>query len=161
MYRHTIHLIVLLAGLSFTACGGGNQGSHSEDPVAGQHAAEEQKWDEVMVVHDEVMPKMSEINRISRALRQRLDEENSIPSDLRQQAEQAVQQLTVAEEAMWEWMNNIRQLDALRESKNHEEIIQYLDDEQARISKVRDAMLSSIESGEKVLNQIQSDHGEQ
>ena len=151
----------MLASIGLTACGGDNHAGHSEDPVAGQHAAEEQKWDEVMVVHDEVMPKMSEINRISRALRQKLEEDNSLPADLRQQAEAAVQQLTDAEEGMWEWMNNIRQLDALRESKNHEEIIQYLNDEQSRINEVRDAMLKSIETGDQLLQQIHSDHGEQ
>ena len=161
MYRSIIQLSVLLATLAFTACGGNNPASHSEDPAAAQHVAEEQKWDEVMVVHDEVMPKMSEINRISRALRERLEQDDALPGAVRQQAEEAVQQLATAEEGMWEWMNNIRQLDALRTSKNHEEIMQYLNDEMTRISQVRDAMLRSIENGEQMLNQIHPDHGEQ
>lgn len=155
-------IFLLLASLGLIACGGNNRPSQTdEDPAAAQRATEEQRWDEVMAVHDEVMPKMSEINRLSRALREVQEKDPAIPKELQATVETMVQELATAEEGMWEWMNNIKQLDALRQSKNHEEIMQYLGEEQEKIAQVRDNMLRSIEKGEQLLKQISPDHGEQ
>ena len=57
--RQTIFLFLLIA-LAFSACNT-------------EQSAQEKLWDEMMAVHDEVMPKMGDLNRLSRNIRAQLD----------------------------------------------------------------------------------------
>ncbi len=99
-----------------------------------------------MVVHDDVMPKMSDINRLKKGLRE-------LPQD--RSTMTAITDLTKAEDAMWDWMHGLKtqvQIDSLA----HEEALDYLWREKTRIEEVRDLMLKSMEQGEKALNKPDS-----
>ncbi|MCU0348517.1 MAG: hypothetical protein MUC59_16380 [Saprospiraceae bacterium] len=102
--------------------------------------------DEVFVIHDEVMPRMSEIVTMKGKLK-----DFQMDSTLSIEANALTVRLEKAEEGMMDWMNKFTQVEKLRESKNHEEIMAYLEAEKQRISKVSDDMNSSIEAAERFL----------
>ena len=120
--------------------------------TAKQQAAEQQLWDEVMAVHDEVMPKMGEINQLGRDLRAKSEGLDSTLTDQRNQIMAGISALEQADEGMMSWMSAIEPLDELRESKTHEQILAYLKEEQQKIAKVKEDMLKSMEEGKKLLN---------
>jgi len=95
-------------------------------------------WDEMMVIHDEVMPKTSEIVRLQKQLK---EQENT---------EEIVQQLGEAEEAMWTWMNGLKQYEKI-EQMDKTEAVAYLKESKAEIEKVSQQMLKSIEAGKAKL----------
>lgn len=135
--RQTAFLFLMIA-LAFSACNT-------------EQSTQEKLWDEMMVVHDEVMPKMGDLNRLSRDIRAQLDTVPPIDTLLKLQQLDLLIRLGKAEEGMMAWMSDLKLLDDLRATKSHKEIIQYLETEKQRIGAVRDSMLVGIEAGEAAL----------
>lgn len=133
--------LVALAGLS--ACA--NNKAEETD--------QQKLWDEMMVVHDEVMPKMSDINALSKQMEAALSD-TTLTEELRDAARKSLYDLQAADKAMWDWMYGIQQLPDLRTSKKHEEILQYLQEETTKIMAVKSSMLASIEAAESVKGQL-------
>ncbi len=103
--------------------------------------------DEVMAVHDEVMPKMGELRKTEKALRSMAQEvDDSLTSSDITSAANAIK---LANENMMVWMRNY---DPAFEGTD-EEIKNYLEAQKDGIEKVREDMLSSLETGNKILNQ--------
>ncbi|HMQ64524.1 MAG TPA: hypothetical protein PKE06_27820 [Flavilitoribacter sp.] len=107
--------------------------------------AEEQSgaglWEEVMAVHDEVMPKMGELSSLKKDLR-------NLPQDSLVQA--GISELTLAEDAMWDWMHGLKPHDEIEEM-GQEEAQTYLEQEKEKISAVKDKMLHSMETAKSLL----------
>lgn len=135
--RQTAFLFLMIA-LTFSACNT-------------EQSAQEKLWDEMMVVHDEVMPKMGDLNRLSRDIRAQLDTVPPIDTLKKLQQLDLLIRIGKAEEGMMAWMSELKLLDDLRATKSHKEIIQYLEAEKQRIGAVRDSMLVGIEAGEAEL----------
>lgn len=133
--------LAFLAGLS--ACGA-NQA---------QEAEQQKLWDEMMVVHDEVMPKMSDINALSKQM-EAATADTALTDELRDATRKALYDLQAADKAMWDWMYGLQQLPDLRNGKKHEDIMQYLQDEIGKITEVKNAMLGSIEAAEALKKQL-------
>jgi len=150
-------LFVSLLGLWLWNCSGGNTTQEgSESGPSPEQQAEEQLWDEVMAVHDDVMPEMADINRLTKQMDELL--QNQKLSDLdRAQVIETMQEIDKAGEGMWNWMAGLKQLEPLRaEGKSHEEIMAYLREQKTEIEQVRDAMRSSISEGKALLDQIKN-----
>lgn len=96
-------------------------------------------WDEVMVVHDEVMPKMSELSRLKKQLRQ----------DSMKHAE-LIATITKAEDGMWDWMHQLTPLKTIK-TMSEAEAKATLDQEMASITEVKRLMLESIETANQEL----------
>jgi hypothetical protein len=135
--RQTAFLFLMIA-FAFSACNT-------------EQSAQEKLWDEMMVVHDEVMPKMGDLNRLSRDIRAQLDTVPPIDTLKKLQQLDLLIRIGKAEEGMMAWMSELKLLDDLRATKSHKEIIQYLEAEKQRIGAVRDSMLVGIEAGEAEL----------
>lgn len=135
--RQTAFLFLMIA-FAFSACNT-------------EQSAQEKLWDEMMVVHDEVMPKMGDLNRLSRDIRAQLDTVPPIDTLKKLQQLDLLIRIGKAEEGMMAWMSELKLLDDLRATKSHKEIIQYLETEKQRIGAVRDSMLVGIEAGEAEL----------
>ncbi|MCC6725593.1 MAG: hypothetical protein IT258_13885 [Saprospiraceae bacterium] len=136
MKRFNWFFFLATFSISFLACGGSNEHTEKEDALK----------DEVFAIHDEVMPKMSDIVALKGKL---LD--MAADSTKALEAKAAISQLEKAEEGMMDWMNNFQQPDKLRETKQHEEIMAYLESEKQRIAAVREAMNNSIKTGQRIL----------
>lgn len=153
MHRIALVLFVFL-GLT-ASCGDSSQQSSSDSKFSQEQLNEQQKlWDELMEVHDEVMPKISSIHKISRQLRNHQETTSGLGVEANQQIEKAVEQLDNADESMFSWMNNLRQLKPLQDTEKHEAIVEYLKSEQEKMNKVRDDMLTSLKDGSSLLEEL-------
>ncbi|MFP4090031.1 MAG: hypothetical protein ACLFUB_08635 [Cyclobacteriaceae bacterium] len=131
-----------------------NSASATEESLSPEEAQEDSLFKEMMSIHDEVMPKMDNIMRLKRSLRQKIDSlqqtqtQTNIPTDSLQQL---VQDLEEADDAMMNWM---RSNDFEFEGMSHEEIMEELRTERENIIVVREKMLNSIEQAQQALEQI-------
>lgn len=110
---------------------------------------------EVFVIHDEVMPKTADINRLQRKLRAIKKDNKSLDSASQQNITLTLLQLERAHDSMMVWMNNFKSPAKLRASRSHEEIIEYLEEEKLKIQQVRDSMLTSIQAGNQLLSSLE------
>ena len=122
----------------FFACG-------SDNP---DHIAQEKMKEEIFAVHDEVMPKMGEINRIERQLRKLTKGQELAPDD---PVLDMLGRLEKADEGMMAWMGDFKEPSKLRGEKSHEEIMAYLAAQKVAIEKVRDDMMSAIADGKHMV----------
>ena len=154
MRLNKLLLFALLLGGLAASCGSdasSKEGEQTQTETPEQ--AEQAAWDQMMEVHDEVMPKMAELNRTGRELKSIA--ESTDDKAVQEQINQKVKNLEAASEAMMVWMGELQQLSKLRESKSHEEIINYLETEKAEIDEVGEEMMSSLEEGQQLLAELQ------
>jgi MFS superfamily sulfate permease-like transporter len=144
MKKLIIVILVLAPALVFINC------------QSTENKAQEDLKKEVFVIHDDVMPKTSEINRLQRKLRKLSKDIPSLDDSTRQRISDVQLQLEKAHDGMMVWMNNFKSPAKLRASKSHEEIMQYLEEEKIKITQVRDDMLRSIESGNSLLDDLEN-----
>lgn len=142
----SIHLLAVI--LLISACGGNVNTGESE--ASSSETAQAELQAEVMAIHDEVMPKMSEMNRIARNLRTYLEEHPDLPLEQKEPIEAAIASLDEAGEAMMDWMAAYGDLTRSFKEMEHDAIMQALEKEKEEISEVRDAMLSGMETGEQL-----------
>ena len=138
MKQYALFTPLFFALILAYGCGGPNP----------EYSAQDALRDEVFVIHDEVMPKMSEIVQLKGSLLEMTaDSTNEV------EAKAAISQLEKAEDGMMTWMNKFTGPEKLRGTKRHEEIMAYLENEKTEISKVRDAMHNSIQYATKLLKE--------
>lgn len=111
---------------------------------------ENNQWTKMMVIHDEVMPKTSEIVLLAQQL------EDFPISSLTDSllVKNAVTALNDSEESMFEWMSNLKQLKTLRKNLTHQQIMEYLHQETLNIIEVQQKMESSLENGQQLFNEL-------
>ncbi len=103
--------------------------------------------DEVMEIHDEVMPKMGEMNTLKNEL---LADADSLSADssnvenleLSIDLKQIASELEEANKSMMDWMRNYK---PTFDEQTHEEIMQYLEDQKVKAGEVKTKILTSIE----------------
>lgn len=111
--------------------------------AACQQKADDPLYTEVMDIHDNVMPRMSEISKLSMELRTR--KKSLQDSALISNYDQRIEALNEAENAMFDWMNDFK----LPEEKEKRKA--YLEDEKVKIQRVRNLMINSIDNAQKIL----------
>lgn len=99
-------------------------------------------YKEVIRIHDDVMPKMSEIHRLKKKLRTKMKTDSTADHST---VLAALKQLDDADDGMMDWMAE------LKVPENDPEKTTYLNEQMVAIKKVRDDMLSSIENAQKEL----------
>ncbi len=108
---------------------------------------------QVMAIHDEVMPKMGEIGKLVRQLKPIVD---SLGLDSPQG--KAMRDLQDANKSMMDWMQGIgKRFDADEIMKGKaltEEKQKWLDEEEEKVKMVKDKINSSIANAEKILGNI-------
>lgn len=96
-------------------------------------------YDSVMKVHDDVMPKISKIQKYKKQLRKKDTKDPTVISLLKA--------LDNADDGMMDWMAEFK----LDQSKSSQSQLEYLKNEQIRIDKVSVDMLESIDKAKKYL----------
>ena len=142
----------LLAALMVTllvACG--DNPKNSEE--AAQFAQQNEAYDQMMVVHDEVMPKMSDISRTRRALKSHLDNPDLTPA-MKKKVMENINGLNDADDGMMDWMRNIEKPRNLRDAKSHDEVMNYYMQQQAEIEKVKRAMETNLVGGQMLVSEL-------
>ena len=99
-------------------------------------------YDEVMKVHDEVMPKMDDIYKLKQELKKQMADSSTLAVEKRKTIEGTILRLDSASENMMVWMRNFNPIpDSLGEEKARA----YLEDQQEKIKKVKKEMLEAID----------------
>lgn len=98
--------------------------------------------DTVMSIHDDVMPKIGNIRKLSKTIRKGKNINDSAYIEMNKRLQQE-------DDAMMEWM---QQYDK-PSFKNYEEAKAYLLDQKIKIEKVRNGMLNVIDDAEKLLKE--------
>jgi len=107
------------------------------------------EYDEVMYIHDEVMPEIKTIKKIKKKIKKY--KETSTDPTQTEQALNLMRDLDKAEESMFDWMNAFNKPSG---SMEHEKAVAYLKAEKTKISQVSKDMKSSIAAGEAFLKKI-------
>ncbi len=118
--------------------------AHAEDVVG---TSENQKlYDEVMKIHDEVMPKMNDIHALKMEFREKIEKTPNLSKTDRMELDALIARLDSAGEGMMVWMREFR---PIPDSLGEEKAKKYLKDEMERVKKVRDNIAAALESAQK------------
>ncbi|MGS2762000.1 hypothetical protein [Sinomicrobium sp. M5D2P9] len=109
-------------------------------------------FDEVIAVHDEIMPEMGKLNSLSKKLKQEADSVNTHSGIL--------DSLEMSYKAMMDWMKDFSEKFPYGEfnpkDKTREEItakVNILEEEKNEVYELRELINQSIEKAEKLLNE--------
>jgi len=144
--------VLILISAFVVACGSGEgDDSSTESAQKNQQAA---LYKEVIDIHDEVMPKMRDINELLQSIDGRISEykaDSLLNSDQiaeKQNLESTRELLEEANEGMMQWMRDFEQI---TDDQEHEVVINYLTEEKRKIEKIREDILAVIEEAEQSL----------
>ncbi|WP_266202337.1 hypothetical protein [Pontibacter kalidii] len=132
MKRYLILLVLPLA--LFSACQSGDSGQEEKEELETK----------VLAIHDEAMARMGEIFKLRRSLRVTRDtlEAQQADSTALLSLEREIDGLNKADEAMMQWMRQYKAPDTLQ----HEQAMQYLQQELTKIERVQTIMDSTIKA---------------
>ena len=105
-------------------------------------------YDEMMAIHDEVMPEMGTIHKLEKGLKKKIENTSSPDSILLMKT--TLQKLSASGEGMMDWMHN---LNVPKKNVPDAEAIAYLKSEKVKISKVSKQMKESIKSSKAILGE--------
>ena len=120
-----------------------------------QVVEEQQAWDQVMAVHDDVMPKTADLNRMTTQLRAKNAALDSTRQDTKNKIMDAIQALESADESMMSWMAEVQDPEILRgDNKTHAEIMRYLEEEKNKVDRVQSDITVSLDQGKQILESV-------
>jgi len=136
--------LILLAG-----CGKSGQHEHhdqeEESPINNPNQA---LYDQVMDIHNEVMPKSDEIYQLKKEIKDKITGTPNLTADKKKQLVQIVAELDSADHSMMDWMHKFK---PLPDSANQELAREYLENEMERIKTVRELINGSIQKAKEEL----------
>lgn len=102
---------------------------------------------EVIAVHDEVMPKMGELTKLRRELKDSVNHwtaDSTVNHSVQiQKATDLIADLDAADKGMMDWMHEYNGGQGIYD---HEEIMKYLNEEMVKITAVKEQMNGAIEA---------------
>jgi hypothetical protein len=104
---------------------------------------------EIMEIHDEVMPKTGEITYLYMSFRKKVETDSTISQENKMELLKQADDLEKAEDEMMVWMNDYIPPHKMRSSKNEKQIIDYLQNQKKIISDIKVHTNASLASGKK------------
>src|SRR5688500_4839124 len=96
--------ILGIALLSWSCDNKSNDHSSHHDEV--EQGGNQELYDDVMDIHDEVMPKMDDIYKLKEKLKNQLTDAPNMAEEKRREIETIISRLDAASEGMMVWMRN-------------------------------------------------------
>ncbi|MEQ9297013.1 MAG: hypothetical protein RIF33_00545 [Cyclobacteriaceae bacterium] len=133
-------LSTLIAVVFFTSCGDGGQ------------AEREKLRDEVMALHDEVMPKMGDLRKTRKSLEALADSlaMDSLQAAQAQEFRAIAKEIGDANESMMAWMRQYEP-SVMEDGTPHGEVMAYLKEQKEAIVKVKQDMIESLSKGTEAI----------
>ena len=131
----------LLLVLGFVSCNK-NKDKQASDPATDD--PNKVLYSQVMDIHDEVMPRMDDIMKLKRELKETVESASNLVPEKKKELEQKIIQLDSASKAMMRWMNDFRP-----EEYTGEDLREYLESEKERVTKVKEFMLEAIQKAKE------------
>ncbi|MBP9925996.1 MAG: hypothetical protein KBF45_08370 [Cyclobacteriaceae bacterium] len=135
-----------VALLLLTACTKGTDHDQANQDVVSDDSPNQALYDQVMDIHNEVMPKMDEIMKLKRNLQDQIANSPDLVLERKEQLERVISNLDSANNAMMTWMH---EFNPPPDSVDQEKAREYLESEMERIRKVKTTMLESIEKAKE------------
>lgn len=135
--------IFLALILALGACG--NSDSRGDDCTSDE-CQKQRAYDKVIAVHDEVMPKLSQVSELKEKIEEKM--QNSSDSTQINSYLLLMQNLDAADKAMWTWM---RAFDSDIETWPLDSALHYLATEQKKIEQVAEQINTSLDEANKVI----------
>lgn len=99
-------------------------------------------YNQVMDVHDEVMPKMETLYNIKKDLEGKLSQTEGLTDQQKKELEQRIHTVDSVSKMMMDWMH---EFNPLPDTVDQEKAREYLESEMEKIKKVKEAMLETLE----------------
>ena len=106
-------------------------------------------YEQVMEIHDEVMPKMEDIYKIKSQLQEQIANSPDMVVGKREKIEKMIKELDSANNLMMDWMH---QFNPLPDSADEEESRAYLESQMEKIRAVKEGMLLTLEMAKEPTN---------
>lgn len=134
---------LLIVGLSACiGCGKANRDTTASDPV--EDNSNEALYNQVMDIHDEVMPKMNDIYTLKKLLQEKITSSPDLVEEKKKELEETIQQLDSASNSMMVWM---RQFNPPADTASEEAMREYLESQLEKVKKMREDVLVALERG--------------
>lgn len=135
--------VLALSSLLFAGACSQKSGEHEHDTHdTHTHSGPNQAlYDEVMDVHDEVMPKMNDLHKAKTSLKTRL-ESPELSENEKTEINEKIARIDSASEGMMVWM---RQFNPLPESADPDSARQYLENELKKVKQIKEDILSALQ----------------
>lgn len=104
-------------------------------------------YNEVMAIHDEVMPKMNDIHRYKKEFQKELADTINTNETRRAELQSIIEKLDAAGDGMMVWM---RQFEPVPDSEGEDKAREYLESEKKKVSKVKDDMNAALDNARKL-----------
>ena len=142
--RPIFSLLLFSTLLFFTSCQKNSDGhDHTHDvPDGSENSPNQALYEEVMNIHDEVMPKMNDLHKAKTSLQTRLNMPGVGESE-RQDVERKIARIDSASEGMMVWM---RQFNPVADSAGEEKAKTYLEAELVKVKEVRQKILDALKT---------------
>lgn len=131
--------------LMLTACGKSSRQEPNEDTKTTDNP-NQALYDQVMDVHNEVMPKSDQLYQLKKELQDKIAQTPALREYQKKQLHQIISELDSADRSMMDWMHKFR---PLPDSVNQESAREYLENEMEKIKKVRDLINGSLQKAKE------------
>jgi predicted small lipoprotein YifL len=120
-----VKMMVLVLLGTFASCG------EKEKPL----------YDQVMDIHDEVMPKMNDLYKLKKELQDSIANTPDLPEEIKRKFEQTILVLDSASNSMMVWMREFNPPD----QKNKEAFQKYMESELVKVKAMREDVMRALE----------------
>jgi len=145
-----LYSLLFLSFLITFSCGKPTDQAGNEEPEEEMVEDPNQAlYEQVMAIHDEVMPKMEDIYKIKSQLQEQIANTPDMVVERREKIEKMIKELDSANNLMMDWMH---QFDPLPDSVDEEESRAYLENQMEKIKAVKDGMFSALEMAKEPTN---------
>lgn len=132
---------LLALALIVTACAKkDDHATHGQESVD-TGDANQVLYNEVMDIHDEVMPRMEELYNLKKDLGEKIKNTPGLVEEERKKLEQRIIVIDSVSKMMMDWMH---EFNPLPDSTDQEAAREYLESEMEKIKKVKEAMLETL-----------------
>ena len=140
----------LFISLLFLSACGGKGGEHTghgdHDSDSDDDNPNTALYNQVMDVHDEIMPKMEDLYRFKKDIQDQITNSPDMVIEKKQQLEKIISNLDSASTAMMDWMHKFN---PLPDSVDQEQARAYLESEMEKIKKVRDLTYDALDKAKE------------
>jgi Mg2+ and Co2+ transporter CorA len=140
----------LFISLLFLSACGGKGGEHTghgdQDSDSDDDNPNTALYNQVMDVHDEIMPKMEDLYKLKKDIQNQIANSPDMVIEKKHQLERVISNLDSAANSMMDWMHKFN---PLPDSVDQEQARAYLESEMDKIKKVRDITYDALEQAKE------------
>jgi hypothetical protein len=133
-------LYSLILAVAIVGCQKSEHAHNHDDGAVEPDSTNTILYNQVMDIHDEVMPKMEDLYNLKKDLQSQL--EAAPNADQKQKIEQHIAQIDSASKMMEDWMHNFN---PPADSADQEQKRAYLEGEMEKVKRVKEAMLEALD----------------